>query len=86
MDHTPPTVMDVASAAARRGTHRIRVLPLFLAEEGHVERDIQPLVDDVRATWPDVDVELLAPVGQHPEFRTALSAIALRTNGGPGTP
>lgn len=86
MDHTPPTVMDAAGGAVRGGARRIRVLPLFLAEEGHVERDVQPLVDEVRAAWPEVDVELLAPVGQHHEFRAALSAIALRTNGRPGPP
>lgn len=84
MDHTPPTLMDAAGEAARNGRRHIRVLPLFLAAEGHVERDVVPLVDGVRAAHPDLDVELLAPLGAHEEFVSALSAIARRTNGKAG--
>lgn len=79
MERTPPTLMDVAREAVAQGTTSLRVLPLFLAEEGHVERDIQPLVDEVRRAFPEVAVEQLAPVGQAPEFRDALAHIARRT-------
>ena len=79
MDHTPPTLMDVAGACARSGARAIQVLPLFLAEEGHVERDVAPLVAEVRAALPGVDVAQLGPLGRHPEFRAALAAIARRT-------
>lgn len=79
MDLTPPTLLDVASEAVRNGSTRIRVLPLFLATEGHVERDVQPLVDGVRAALPGVDVELLPPIGQFPEFRELLGRITART-------
>ena len=79
MDLTPPTLLDVASEAARTGSTRIRVLPLFLATEGHVERDVQPLVDEVRAALPAVGVELLPPIGQFPEFREILGRITART-------
>jgi sirohydrochlorin cobaltochelatase len=79
MDLTPPTLMDVASDAVRRGVARIRVLPLFLAVEGHVERDVVPLVDQVRAALESVEIELLEPVGQLPPFRELLRRIALET-------
>ena len=78
MEHTPPTLMDLATEAARSGLERVQVLPLFLAEEGHVERDIVPLVDEVRRAWSEMDVELLEPMGQHPEFLEALGRIAVR--------
>jgi sirohydrochlorin cobaltochelatase len=71
-----PSLLDVASEAARAGAKRIRVLPLFLAGPGHVERDIQPLVARLREACRPVAVELLPPLGQHPLFRELLHRIA----------
>ena len=80
MDCTPPTLMEVASQAVHGGCEELRVLPLFLATEGHVERDVEPLVDEVRKAFPQVAVALLPPIGQSPEFRDALARIAARTS------
>jgi sirohydrochlorin cobaltochelatase len=77
MERTPPTLMDAATDAVREGATSIRVLPLFLAGEGHVERNIRPLVDEVDLAFPEIDVELLPAAGQHPLFREMLRGIAL---------
>lgn len=76
MDHTPPTLDDVVSEAERRGVARVRVLPLFLANEGHVDRDIRPMVDELRRVHRSVEVELLPAVGQHRLFQELLAKIA----------
>ena len=80
MDCTPPTLMDVASEAIRGGCDDIRVLPLFLTGEGHVDRHIRPLVDEVRAAFPATRVELLPPAGQHPLFQQMLRQIAIESD------
>ncbi len=80
MECTPPTLAEVASEAVRAGATSIRVLPLFLAEEGHVERNIRPMVDDLRTDHRAVNVELLPPIGQHPLFRELLRSIAAETD------
>ncbi len=77
MECTPPTLMDVASDAVRVGVKKIRVLPLFLADEGHVLRDITPLVDQLREAHGSLDVELLPPLGRHPLFKELLCKIAV---------
>jgi sirohydrochlorin cobaltochelatase len=79
MDCAPPTLMEVATAAVAVGVQKIRILPLFLAVEGHVERDVVPLVDQVRTALDAVEIELLEPVGQLPPFRDLLRRIALET-------
>jgi len=81
MDFAPPTLLDVAREALRCGERSLRVLPLFLAQEGHVERDVKPLVEAVRAALDGVEITLLAPVGQQPEFLDALGRIADRAAG-----
>jgi sirohydrochlorin cobaltochelatase len=77
MECAPPTLMEVASDAVRAGTRRLRVLPLFLTGEGHVARNIQPLVKQLREVHESIDVELLPAVGQHPFFAELLRRIAV---------
>jgi sirohydrochlorin cobaltochelatase len=80
MDCTPPTLDDVVVGASARGIRRFRLLPLFLATEGHVERDILPLVDAVRTSHPSIEIEVLEPVGQHPLFRELLREITVQVD------
>ena len=76
MECTPPTLMDVVSATVESGVTEIRVLPMFLASEGHVERNVRPLVDEVRAAYSSIAVELLPSLGEYRQFHEFLSAIA----------
>jgi sirohydrochlorin cobaltochelatase len=76
MDCTPPTLMDVAADAVQRGIASVRVLPLFLAAEGHVDRDIRPLIDQLKEAHRSLRVELLVPMGQQPSFRAFLRRLA----------
>jgi sirohydrochlorin cobaltochelatase len=80
MDCTPPTLDDVVTSASAQGILRFRLLPLFLATEGHVERDILPLVEAVRATHQSVEIDVLDPVGQHPLFRDLLREITVQVD------
>lgn len=73
---TPPTLMEVVVAAVEAGVRKIRVLPLFLTDEGHVTRDIQPLIERVRATHQKAKIELLPAIGQQPKFVDFLCEIA----------
>jgi sirohydrochlorin cobaltochelatase len=81
MDHTPPTLDDVVSEAVQRGVARVRVLPLFLANEGHVDRDIRPVVERLRGVHRSVDIEQLPALAEHRSFREFLAKIALEEPG-----
>lgn len=80
MDCTPPTLDDVVSNAVEAGVRQIRVLPLFLADEGHVNRDIRHAVDAVRAAHSSAQIDLLPAVGQHSLFLEMLAKIAAETS------
>jgi sirohydrochlorin cobaltochelatase len=81
MDHTAPTLDDVVSEAVQRGVSRVRVLPLFLANEGHVDRDIRPVIERLRGVHRSVDIELLPALAEHRSFREFLAKIALEEPG-----
>ena len=76
MELSPPAILDVVREAVQRGVIRIRVLPLFLAAEGHVEKNVQPLVDQAQEAFDSAEIELLPPVGQHRLFRELLRTLA----------
>ncbi|NIM51965.1 MAG: cobalamin biosynthesis protein CbiX [Gemmatimonadales bacterium] len=81
MDHTPPALDEVVSEAVQRGVARVRVLPLFLADEGHVDRDIRPIVDRLRETHQSAEIELLPALAQHGTFKEFLAKLALEETG-----
>ncbi len=71
-----PNLADVAAEAADDGIARLRILPLFLTPGGPLEKEIPEQVSVVRAQVPQLTVELMKPVGEHPRMRTLLHALA----------
>jgi sirohydrochlorin cobaltochelatase len=81
MDCTPPSLGDLVAEAVRDGITRLEVLPLFLADEGHVERDVRPAVEALRQAHPRTTIALLPAMGQHPAFVNLLYEIATEAEG-----
>lgn len=81
MDHPPPTLGDVVAEAVGAGMRHLRVLPLFLANEGHVDRDIRPVVDRLRRIHRSVEIELLPALVHHASFRQFLAKLVVETEG-----
>jgi sirohydrochlorin cobaltochelatase len=76
MEFASPTLLDVAAEAARERVSRLRLLPLFMAAGGHVDRDIPVLLAEVQERHPSLAVEVLPPVGSDPRFRSLLRQLA----------
>ncbi len=70
-----PTLEEVVAEAPPE-IRRVKVLPLFMTAHGHVERDIRPIVEDLRRKHESLEVELLPPVGELPSFRILLVELA----------
>ncbi|HXN65749.1 MAG TPA: CbiX/SirB N-terminal domain-containing protein [Candidatus Acidoferrales bacterium] len=73
---TAPSLAEVAEEAANDGVTRLRILPLFLEPGGPLEREIPEQVAVVRGQTPQIVVEVLKSVGEHPRMRTLLHALA----------
>jgi sirohydrochlorin cobaltochelatase len=71
-----PSLAEVAEEAANDGVTRLRILPLFLAQGGPLEREIPEQVAVVKGQVPGITVELLPSVGEHPRMRTLIHALA----------
>jgi len=76
MQFTGPTLPDVVEEGWKRGVRSFRVLPLFMANAGHVDKDIRPLVEELGRRFPGATLELLTPVGENPLFHELVRNIA----------
>jgi sirohydrochlorin cobaltochelatase len=76
MEFVHPSLADVVREAAGDGKLHLRVLPLFLAAGAHVAEDIPRLIADAQAVFPQVKIELLKPIGEHPRVKALFREIA----------
>lgn len=76
MEFAGPTLMEVAEEAARRGVARLRILPLFFSAGAHVAEDIPFQVAAATRRFPQLQIDVLPPVGEHPRFNALLKDIA----------
>lgn len=76
MQFSGPTLPEVVEEGRKGGTEVFRILPLFMASAGHVDKDIRPMVETLEERFPDARFQLLTPVGEHPLFHDLIRTIA----------
>ena len=76
MQFEGPTLQEVVEEAVGSGTLSLRLLPLFMASAGHVDKDIKPLVKELSRAHPGVQLELMTPVGEDELFLGLITDIA----------
>jgi sirohydrochlorin cobaltochelatase len=76
MEFALPTLADAVLDAAEDKVRRVKILPLFLSAGGHVSRDIPRLANAARREYPQLEIELLPPVGEYPLFCSMVRDIA----------
>ncbi|MDR3086771.1 MAG: CbiX/SirB N-terminal domain-containing protein, partial [Azoarcus sp.] len=76
LEFMAPTLEDAVAALAADGASRISVVPVFLAQGGHLKRDLPARLDVLRRQYPDCDLWLATAVGEAPEVIAAIAAHA----------
>ena len=71
-----PDLHTVAAEAVADGVQTLRILPLFMSGGGHVLRDLPALRRGLEVRWPDLKLEILPAVGEHPRVVAAMADIA----------
>jgi sirohydrochlorin cobaltochelatase len=76
MQFSGPTLPEVVEEGWSRGVREFRLLPLFMATAGHVDKDIRPMVRELARRYPEGRLELLTPVGENRLFQELVKKIA----------
>lgn len=71
-----PTLADAIAALAAGGASRIVVVPVFLAQGGHLKRDLPLLLDEARRSHSACDISLALAAGEADAVVAAMADYA----------
>jgi sirohydrochlorin cobaltochelatase len=71
-----PALEPTVSGLAARGIGKITVVPLFMAQGGHLKQDLPKLLDRIRAAHPGLELALAPAVGDVEPVLDAITAWA----------
>ena len=77
LEFISPTLDVAIDEAVAAGTTDVQVVPVFLAQSGHVRRDVPALLDAARARHPAMQIELQGALGEEQSVIDALATAAL---------
>ena len=68
-----PSLADCVARLARDGHERIVIAPLFLAQGGHLKKDLPRLLKELGTKYPAAELSVLPPIGEVTELLDAMS-------------
>ena len=68
-----PALGDCVARLARKGHQQIVIAPLFLAQGGHLKKDLPRLLKDLSAKHPAAAISVLPPIGEVTELLNAIA-------------
>ncbi len=77
-DFMSPTLEQAAAHAAARGVKRAVLVPLFMAQGGHLKQDLPRMVGKIREQHPQLELQVMSAIGDAPEILQAISDWVLR--------
>jgi sirohydrochlorin cobaltochelatase len=78
LEFMQPGLADALEAAAAQGASSVRVVPVFLAQGGHVKRDVPEILAAVRQKHPSLKIELTTALGETAAVLAAMAEEVLR--------
>jgi sirohydrochlorin cobaltochelatase len=80
LERMKPTLEQAMASLASKGAKRVRIVPLFLGEGGHVREDLPKLAAAARARHAGVEVVLEPTIGERQEITDAIAAVISKGN------
>lgn len=68
-----PTLESAVAGLAAEGVTYITVVPLFLAQGGHLKKDLPKLLEDIRRQHPALRIEVTAAIGDSDDLTNAIA-------------
>jgi sirohydrochlorin cobaltochelatase len=76
-----PTLPECVATLVAGGVSNILVLPMFIAQGGHLKRDVPEMLALLRSTHPEVRFSLAGAIGENEIVVQAMAEAALKSAG-----
>jgi sirohydrochlorin cobaltochelatase len=73
-----PSLEQAAAVLAREGVKRVTIVPMFLAQGGHLKEDLPKMVADIRTLQPKMELRITSALGEDAEMLEAMAAWVQR--------
>ena len=77
LEFMSPTLPECVTHLAQEGMQRLVVVPMFIAQGGHLKRDVPALLVQLRQEYPTIHFELAPAVGENDAVVHAMANYAL---------
>ena len=81
LEFMAPNLHDCAAALVAGGATKIVVMPMFIAQGGHLKREVPEMLGRLRSTWPAVRFSLGDAIGENEIVVQAMANAALEAAG-----
>jgi sirohydrochlorin cobaltochelatase len=76
LEFMTPTLPEALATLAAEGARKLVVVPIFLAQGGHLKRDLPVLLDEARAAHPECEISLATAAGEADPVIAAMASYA----------
>lgn len=73
----PPSLQDCAESLVAEGFERLLIVPMFLAQGGHLKKDAPLILNSLRERHPAVVFDLVGPLGEVDSIVQAMASHVL---------
>ncbi len=77
LEFLPPSLPEAIDVLAAEGRRDLVIVPVFMAQSGHTQRDLPALLAAATQRFPDVAIRVAAPIGEVPSVVHSIAAYAL---------
>ena len=81
LEFIAPSLPESTAQLVAQGARNIVVLPMFIAQGGHLKREVPEMLDVLRSTYPEVQFSLGAAIGENEIVVQAMATAALAVAG-----
>jgi len=68
-----PSLAEAAARLAKKGAETVTIVPLFLAQGGHLKRDLPAMVEKIRKKHAKTEFRVTPALGEAPEIVDAIT-------------
>ena len=76
LEHLQPPLEQAVARLVQQGIGDVTVVPVFIAEGGHLKQDLPRIVEDIRRTHTHLVIRLAPPIGDSAAVLEAMAAYA----------
>jgi sirohydrochlorin cobaltochelatase len=80
LERMKPSMEEAVASLVSKGAKRVRIVPVFLGEGGHVREDLPKLAAAARARHAGIEIVLEQAIGERQEVTDAIAAVISKGN------